>query len=226
MNGLRQRWQNLAERVDAMSLRERALIFLAAVLVLVVLMNALFIDPLLARQRKLSQEIVQTQVKTSALQAQIQTMTAAQSADPDAALHARLKQMQQEMAGADSALLDFQSGLVSPQQMPAMLQDILGRNRGLRLVSLKSLPTENLAEAAAAAQSGTQTSAEAGVYRHGVELTLEGSYADLLRYLTEMEASPYRMFWGKADLSADSYPKATLTLTLYTLSLDKAWLTI
>lgn len=224
----RQRWQNLAERVDAMSLRERALIFLAAVLALVVLMNALFIDPLLARQRKLSQEIVQTQVKTSALQAQIQTMTAAQSADPDAALRARLKQMQQEMAGADSALLDFQSGLVSPQQMPAMLQDILGRNRGLRLVSLKSLPTENLVGSvpAGTAQSGAQTSAEAAVYRHGVELTLEGGYADLLRYLMEMEASPYRMFWGKADLSADSYPKATLTLTLYTLSLDKAWLTI
>jgi len=143
--------------------------------------------------------------------------------------------MQEALASADSALHDFQSGLVSPQQMPAMLEDLLLRNRALRLLSLKTLPTQNLA--AAVAQSTAQADdeqaaapgpamAQAGVFRHGVEITVQGSYADLQRYLTAMESSPYRMFWGKAALKADSYPRATLTLTLYTLSLDKAWLSI
>lgn len=233
MNKLKQRWQNLSERVDAMSLRERALIFLAAVLVLITLVNSLLIDPLLTRQRELSRQIVQTQTQTKALQAQIQVLATAKNADPDAALRARLQQMQQDLASADNALLDFQSGLVSPQQMPSMLEDILLRNRALSLVSLKTLPTQNLAAAveqavAADGQAGPAQPAapQAGVFRHGVEITVQGSYADLLRYLAAMESSPYRMFWGKAALKADSYPKATLTLTLYTLSLDKAWLTI
>lgn len=231
MNKLKQRWQNLSERVDAMSLRERALIFLAAVLVLITLVNSLLIDPLLTRQRELSRQIVQTQTQTKALQAQIQVLATAKNVDPDAALRARLQQMQQDLASADTALLDFQSGLVSPQQMPSMLEDILLRNRALSLVSLKTLPTQNLAaavEQAADGQAGPAQPAapQASVFRHGVEITLQGSYADLLRYLAAMESSPYRMFWGKAALKADSYPKATLTLTLYTLSLDKAWLTI
>ena len=237
MNKLRQQWQNLADRVDAMSLRERALIFLAAVLVLVTLVNMLLIDPLLSRQSTLSRQVVQTQAQNKALQAQIQVMASAENADPDEALRTRLQQMQQDMASADTALLDFQSGLVSPQQMPSMLEDILLRNRALRLVSLKTLPTQNLAaavaevavqavEGQAAPGAASAPAPQAGVFRHGVEITVQGSYADLLHYLTAMESSPYRMFWGKADLKTDSYPKATLTLTLYTLSLDKAWLTI
>lgn len=236
MMQFRQQWRSLAERVDAMSLRERALIFLAAVLVLVTLFNSLLIDPLLARQRMLSQQIAQTQTQTNILQVQIQALVAEQNADPDAALRARLAQLQQELAGADTILLDYRSGLVPPQQMPAMLKDMLQRNRALRLVSLKTLPTQNLS--AAAAQTAAQTASvqpasgppapaqQAAVFRHGVEITVEGSYADLLRYLTAMESSPYRMFWGKAELKADAYPKTTLTLTLYTLSLDQTWLTI
>lgn len=233
MKQIRQKWQNLADRVDAMSLRERVLIFAAAALLLITLANMLLIDPLLSRQSVLSRQVVQTQAQTNALQAQIQVLASARNVDPDEALRARLQQMQEEMSGADAVLRDFQSGLVSPQQMPAMLEDILLRNRALRLVSLKTLPTQDLAvaveEAAAQAEGKGTTPApaqQAGVFRHGVEITVQGSYADLLRYLTAMEASPYRMFWGKADLKTDAYPKATLTLTLYTLSLDKAWLAI
>lgn len=235
MNKLKQHWHNLAERVDAMSLRERALIFLAAVLVLVTLVNMLLIDPLLSRQSVLSRQIVQTQNQTQALQAQIQALATTKNVDPDEALRARLQQLQQDLASADTTLLDFQSGLVPPQQMSSMLEDILLRNRALRLVSLKTLPTQNLAAAVeeAVAQTAENQAAsaqpaapQAGVFRHGVEITVQGSYADLLRYLAAMESSPYRMFWGKADLKADTYPRATLTLTLYTLSLDKAWLTI
>jgi len=47
----------LAERIDAMSLRERALIFLAVAMVLIVLVNTLLIDPLLTRHKKLQQQI-------------------------------------------------------------------------------------------------------------------------------------------------------------------------
>lgn len=228
MMQIKQQWQHLAERVDAMSLRERALIFLAAVVVLVTLVNALLIDPLLARQRTLSQQIAQSQALTNALQTQIQALMAAQGADPDAALRARMQQLQQKQAGVDTALLDLRSGLVSPQHMPAMLEDILQRNRGLRLVSLKTLPTQNLtaAQDAPGRAALPQDTAQQAAYRHGVEITVEGGYADLLSYLTAMESSPYRMFWGKADLKADSYPKVEITLTLYTLSLDKTWLAI
>lgn len=225
---VKQQWQNLAERVDAMSLRERALIFLAAALVLITLLNTLLINPQLTRQQEISKKLMQTQTVTNALQAQIQSLVQARSADPDAPLRERMAQLQAESAEADKVLQEIQSGLIAPQQMPALLDDILQRNRGLRLVSLKTLPVENLAAVPAETEETAQqnTAGAPAVFRHGVEIAVEGGYLDLLRYLAAMEASPYRMFWSKADLKVEAYPKATLTLRLHTLSLDKAWLAI
>lgn len=235
MMQLKQKWQQLAERVDAMSLRERALIFLAAVLVLITLVNTLLIKPLLTRQQTMSQKIVQTQTITNALQEQIQALVKAQNTDPDEPLRARMAQLQAESTEVDKTLHDIQSGLVAPQQMPTLLEDILRRNRGLHLVSLKTLPMQNLAatlDGTASSEPGKQaqkqqvSAPELAVFQHGVEITVEGGYLDLLRYLIAMESSPWRMFWGKADLNVENYPKATLTLRLHTLSLDKAWLAI
>jgi len=64
------------------------------------------------------------------------------------------------------------------------------------------------------------------VYKHGVELVVKGNYTDLTQYLTRLEGLPWQMFWGKAELKVEEYPKAALTLTLFTLSLDKTWLRI
>jgi MSHA biogenesis protein MshJ len=41
-----------------------------------------------------------------------------------------------------------------------------------------------------------------------------------------LERLPVQLFWGKATLDAQEYPKARLTLTLYTLSLDTKWISL
>jgi len=57
-------------------------------------------------------------------------------------------------------------------------------------------------------------------------MTVRGSYADLLQYLTALEKLPTQMFWGMAKMQVVQYPEAELTLTLYTLSLEKTWLQV
>ena len=64
------------------------------------------------------------------------------------------------------------------------------------------------------------------MYKHGVQITVRGSYADLLQYLTALEKLPTRMFWGVAKMKVVQHPSVELTLTLYTLSLDKTWLQV
>jgi MSHA biogenesis protein MshJ len=72
---------------------------------------------------------------------------------------------------------------------------------------------------AAAAASATGPT----LYRHGVELSVEGSYADLLSYLQALEALPQQLLWGNLELKVEQYPRVVLTLRLYTLSLASAW---
>ena len=70
------------------------------------------------------------------------------------------------------------------------------------------------------------TDAEKQIYKHGVKITVRGSYANLLRYLSALEKLPTQMFWGVAKMDVIKHPKVELSLTLYTLSLDKTWLQI
>lgn len=62
------------------------------------------------------------------------------------------------------------------------------------------------------------------LYRHGVEMVLQGTYPDMVAYMEALEHLPVQLFWGKAELDAQNYPEARLTLTLYTLSLDDKWM--
>src|SRR6185369_6029720 len=58
----------------------------------------------------------------------------------------------------------------------------------------------------------------AALYRHGVELTVEGSYADLMSYLAALEALPGpRLLWGGVKLKVERHPTVQLSLTVYTL---------
>jgi MSHA biogenesis protein MshJ len=72
---------------------------------------------------------------------------------------------------------------------------------------------------------------DAPVYKHGVEITVEGRYLDLLDYVSDLEQMPWHILWSKAALNEDkndeiTWPANRLKLTVYTLSLDKTWLSI
>lgn len=223
-------WLKLETRIDALSLRERGMVFLVAALLLITLFSTAVIDPLSAREKTLSQQIKQDLQQIAALQSEIQARVNDHRSDPDAAVRMRLQQLQRESTGIREQLKDMQSGLVAPANMTAMLQDLLKRDGGLQLRSLKTLPVSVLSAAdagKAAKKDGAEQALPGGaVYKHGVELVVQGSYLDLLRYLAEIEGMPWQIFWEKASLEVDTHPTATLTLTLFTLSLDKTWLNI
>ncbi|MES2161575.1 MAG: type II secretion system protein GspM [Pseudomonadota bacterium] len=83
---------------------------------------------------------------------------------------------------------------------------------------------------AGAAASSTPAAAPAApaplLYRHGVQLVLQGSYLEMIDYLEALEAMPTQLLWGAAALDAGQFPQARLTLTLYTLSLDQKWIAL
>jgi len=67
-------------------------------------------------------------------------------------------------------------------------------------------------------EPGTQIEGPAGFYRHGVELTLKGSYFDLVQYLAQLERLPARLLWGRTELQVEQYPEVRLTVQVRTLS--------
>ncbi len=224
-------WGLACGKIDGMSLRERVMIFLAAAFLVAALANTMLLDPLQARQKTLSAQVVQQQEKTKELQAQLQAVLQARRDDEHSPLRARLVQLKRQLQEQNGYLQSRRDRLVEPDKMAGLLEQVLNKNDKLQLIELKTLPASPLVEksqsSVAESQAGQkQPDMQKQIFKHGIQITVRGGYLDMLRYLAALEKMPAQMFWGEISLSVDKYPEAVLTLTLYTLSLDRTWLTV
>lgn len=230
MSVLNERWQVLGKRFDAQSSRERGLIAAALVGGVLLLGFTLLVDPASARARLAQKQTDQAASELANLQAQLQAVRAQLQIDPDAGRRSEVEGLRQDLAAADIAMKQIQNGLVPPEEMNALLERLLSKNTGLRLLSLKSLQPVNLAESVAESMRGTDKSVPAstglGLFRHGVELKLEGGYAELHNWLRQLEEAPQKVLWGDVRYVVTDYPRAQVTLTVYTLSMERSWLAI
>ena len=214
--------QRYADRLDAMSLRERVLIFLAVAVVIVAIADSVLFDPILRRQKVNSQRIHQQEDEVRTMQGQVQAYAQARTGDNAGSKRERLEKRKVELAALDRELGAKRSDLVPPERMAKMLYEIVKRNPDIELVSLRSLPATGMTQSLTAALgSGALT-----LYRHGIEITVSGSYLRMLTYVNQLERLPAKIMWGNMELQAAAYPVATLKITLYTLSPDKTWLLI
>jgi MSHA biogenesis protein MshJ len=229
-------WEKISAKIDAMSKRERVLVFVTVVILVLSLLNALLLDPLFARQKSLRQQISQQQQQMNEIQSQIAVLLQENSPNSNSPQRNQLRQLMQEIAEGNAFLNSKRESLVPPEKMAEHLRQLLNRNNSLHLVSLQTLPVTSLLEQAhdksQNAKGADQAKAvkaaahDKQVFKHGVQLTLSGNYLDLMQYLAALEKLPQQMYWARAQMSVLQYPTAELTLIVYTLSLDKTWMQI
>jgi MSHA biogenesis protein MshJ len=225
---VKRHWERIAEKIDALSLRERGLVFFSLALVVLGLLYSALVRPVMEQQRIISRSISQQESQIRVTNQQLGTMITSRREDPDAANRRRLEELRRRIGDTRQALAQRQSTLIAADRMAGLLEDLVARNRNLELVDLKSLPPTRVGAGSAGAKADPTPPRpdERAIFRHGVELTVQGGYMDLLEYVRQLERLPTQLLWGKIDLSVGEYPKVTMKLTLYTLSLDRAWLVV
>jgi MSHA biogenesis protein MshJ len=222
-------WQRYADRIDAMTLRERVFIFSAVTTVLVALLDTGLLDPETKKERRLSGAIAQRQAETKALDAQVAKFSASPLQDAERSRRERLAEVKRLLAEAEGAIASEERKFTAPEQMKRVVEEMLARNRGVQLVGMRTLATTSIAEARTPAGQKPPpkpTPGERLIYRHGMELTVSGGYLELLRYLEQLEGLPTQLYWSELELNSASYPSHTMKVVVYTLSLDPAWLNV
>ncbi len=224
---LRQSWSRLNDRYVAMTQRERLLVALAIVFGPLLIGYTLFVDPPSARARGLETTLAGESASAARLQAEVAGMQQQLAIDPDAGRKADLAALTAERGKLDEQLRQFSSVLVRPEQMNGLLESLLSRHAGLRLVSLKTLAPQSVLPVAAL-KEGEARPAERSfdLFRHGVEIRLEGNYGQLQAYLGQLEKLQQKLLWGPLSYRVIDYPRAEMTLVVYTLSPDKTWLAL
>lgn len=229
---LRARWQRQAKRIDALSLRERAILFLSIAAVLAAVFDSLVLTPV-STHAKLRSD-AQARQATELAQLREQFVAASRNvADPAAPLREQLDAALAERARLDAALRSA-AAVNDSEGLSAVLQRLLARQPGLtleRLALLDDTPVAVLPQAVASGlATGTPAPATAppapprnaarnmpGMSWQGVELQVQGGYGDLLRYLQALERELPGLRWGEMQLGTgegDEPPRLTARLFL------------
>jgi MSHA biogenesis protein MshJ len=213
---LKKQFQGFANRIDAMSLRERAMIFITLLVALYFLAVNVLFGPLNVERDRLQQQVNQKRQETQALELQVQALVGT-GEHPDAAKRKKLEALRESLKTMDTDLVRVTAGLVPPKEMSRLIEQMLLKNRGLQVMRVESIPATPLLEGGAGV-TGTM------VYKHGMHVEVKGGYLEILRYLKSLEALPWKVFWGKATLKTEKYPDSRVSLVIYTLSTHEAWI--
>ena len=230
---MKQKWLEYSARFGALARRERAMVAAAIFLGGGILGYSLLIEPQFIRKATQAKRLAQANADLATIDTQLVTMQTTLQ-DSDADNRAALLRGQKEQAAFDTKLRAIEASMVPPDKMKGFLESLLSKHRNLELLTLRTLTPTSLiersetkkAEGKTGAAPAAALSAAPNIYKHGVEIRIAGSYDDLLMYLAEIERLPQRIIWNRDKFSAEQYPRNEMTLTLYTLSLDKQWLVV
>ena len=111
---MKQQWENISAKVDAMSTRERVFVFSAVVVLLVSLVDILLLKPLFMRQKLLQVQVSQQQQQMSAVQSQIAALLQENSPNSNSPQRIQINQFRQEIEEGSAFLKSSRERLVQP----------------------------------------------------------------------------------------------------------------
>jgi MSHA biogenesis protein MshJ len=203
---------------QALQRREQWLLCVAALVVPLLLADTLVWNPWRLQTKALTARVAQADQE-------LQQLGAAQAGllprDGSAARQAgQIESLRRRLVQAEQAAQAARRQVVTPQQMAATLREIT-ESRGaagpaghVTVVALRSLPVTPVAEPGASTR----------LYRHTFELQVEGSYADIARYVEHLELSAGALRWNALELDASRHPTVAARLEVFTLSEQSSWI--
>jgi len=207
------RW---VERIDALSLRERGMVFIATAAVLYLLVDTVLLTPVLEAHSEAEEALEDWNSKLATLEQKSRVF--AEAGENPLAIRERELEGLRDKLDLQRQKLDERIGtLMHPAKAPQLLRELLQRNGDLKLVRLESssgAPFELDATI-------EDRAAYSGFSRFDMTLVLEGSYLATLRYMQALESVPMKLIWDELDFEVLSYPEARITLALHTLGFSE-----
>ena len=214
----------LNEWWDQRKPRERLLVIAVALLAMLLTADTLLLKPVRIRIADSNKRLASARDELAKLQ---QSDEERDRAGSDR-LRTREADLQARLSAAESEVRRAQIELVAPQDMARQLAAILGKFPELRVVGMVSeapVPVDENADKGSQGAANPEAR-RTMLYEHGLELTVEGRYLDLIGYLQQLERTPYKIYWRELDLKVNPQGVPVTKVRFFTLSRGPAWLTL
>jgi len=211
---LKAQWQAWADKIAALSQRERILILLTGLVLICAGAIYGWLDGAALR-------LAQDRVALTTAQRDLEIMDlenlgkqARLARDPDQSVREQLVRVEGDIDRLDAELKAQTVDLIQAHEMPAVLEALLSRSTNLHMLALTSVAPQPL-------MAGDQ---RINLFKHGIRLKLEGGYFDVYQYLKALEALPRHFYWKQFDYQVQEHPKAVVEMEIYTLSTSKEFI--
>ncbi|MDM7859148.1 hypothetical protein QTP81_00840 [Alteromonas sp. ASW11-36] len=205
------------EQFLALSKRERNLIVLTGVILILFAGFTFIVEPQMKDNNRVTADLDTKELELLQAEQNLTLLQEAIADDPNRKLEQRIADLNQRIDSLDLEFATQMRELVPAKQMPLVIEQMLAAADNLTLVEFASIaPVSVFADDA--------ENADLPLYQHGVKFVFEGGYANVLHYLETVEAYPYQIYWRSLDYQVSEYPNATITLELFTLSTSRAFM--
>lgn len=209
-------YKDISNKFDDLTRRERVIIFCTMLALIYFILQTIVIDPLLARESEIEDQLQKANEKYEGLKNQTKLLTYALQIGPNKQERLDIIRLENQLDLLNQRMASRTGELLSPKNMNTVLEEIILAEKNLTLVALNNIPVQMLVK--------SQIQAESALYKHGIEMVFSGSYSDVYRFLTKIEAKSWRFFWESMAYQVGEYPNANVTLKVYTLSTEKGWI--
>ncbi|HSC66340.1 MAG TPA: MSHA biogenesis protein MshJ [Cellvibrio sp.] len=218
---------DIFEKIDSRVLRERALIFITLLALIFLIWNFLVQARFDREKVALEDEAKRLSSEQQALISKISTLTMALASDPAIIKTNELNKLNANITEVESRLSGLSQGLISAEQLPKVLEDVLARTTSVKLLQVRTLAATELQLVAAKPADSANAKLDAGgtgVYKHGVLIRVAGNYSQLIQLLSEIETLQWKFYWESLDYKVTQYPNAEIDIRVFTLSSEEGLL--
>lgn len=195
-------WRKQAERIDALTLRERAIMFVSLAVALVALADFTVLSPALGLHKRLATEVAQRTQELAALRERVALASSAADT-PARRLQGAIEAARAERQALDAEIDKLGARSHQAPRLADLLERVLRRHERLTLVRLDtSAPPSPAVEGALPLST--------------VHLSLAGGYHDIAHYLAEIERTLPGLRWAELRLTREG-EGALLTLRVQLL---------
>jgi MSHA biogenesis protein MshJ len=205
-------WKQQLARVNALSLRERVMLFASVAFVMVALADTLVWSPAAAKRKSLvAEQTAQAKELDTLRQRLADAGSTSQPDSPRGQMLAKIAQAQAELQAVDRQISDTLGDGKRLANLPDLMDQVLRRHERLtltHLVTANDRPTEK------GADKPTDPSANGALRWQAVDLGVSGSYLDLVQYLADLEHALPELRWGPMQINTKQMPPE-LTVRLF-----------
>jgi len=203
---------------DARLLNERRLIIVAVLALIWMIFDAVWLTPGFKALQDVRKREQAARASMETTQAEMQRRVL-DNLNQQRQAEQEIRQVKQRLAEGQAELERQQALLVPANQMAALLRGVLEQNGQLRLLSMRTMAPQEvtLAKGVLSDSMGLPPL----LYRHRIEMTVSGSYVELLRWVRDVEGMPRKLMWDSLSLKVEAPSPPQLTFSVRTYSPDR-----